>query len=110
MNYIPTDLMTLKQAAALLPGRTGGTASWRTVYKWSREGINGHRLETMKAGGLTMVSRAALVEFIATTTADAAGRTTESVHRGEAAEQDSEAVRRTAAETRRKLESFGIKI
>jgi hypothetical protein len=57
-----TDLMTLRAAAGLFPA--AARPSVRTLQHWSRRGVDGHRLRTVRVGGMTRVRRADLEDFL----------------------------------------------
>lgn len=56
------ELLTLAQVAALL-GSGNVIPSTQTVWRWSREGLRGHVLETRRVGGRLFVPRRAVREF-----------------------------------------------
>lgn len=58
-------LITLSQAAKMLPHRPAASTIWR----WMTRGSRGVRLETMSIGGMNFTSVEALERFIAGTTA-----------------------------------------
>lgn len=59
------DALTLRQAAALLPGRP----SRSTLHRWAHQGIRGVRLATSLIGGRRYTTREAIERFIAATSA-----------------------------------------
>jgi hypothetical protein len=63
------DLLTLSEAARLLPGRPHTSTLWRWIHK----GIKGCRLESIFVGGTRRTSKQALGRFFAATTAAADG-------------------------------------
>lgn len=60
-----SDLLSLAEAAHLIPGRPSPVTLWR----WHRKGCCGVRLQTVCIGARRFVSRAALEQFIAAVTA-----------------------------------------
>jgi len=62
---IDDELLSLPAAAKLLPGRPHAA----TLYRWTRRGVRGVRLETVLIAGRRYTSREALDRFIATTSA-----------------------------------------
>lgn len=65
------NLISLSEAAALLPGRP----SKNSVVRWHLRGVKGVRLETVMLGGRRFTSEAALQRFAERTTAAANGET-----------------------------------
>ena len=63
------QMLTLSEAARLLPGRPHTSTLWRWIHK----GIKGCRLESIFVGGTRRTSREALERFFAATTAAANG-------------------------------------
>ncbi len=59
---LPTDLLTLAQAAKSLPTRPNVATIWR----WCSRGLRGVVLRTVKVGGRTFVSAGDLDEFLRT--------------------------------------------
>lgn len=59
------DLMTLDEAAKLLPGQPHVS----TLHRWRGRGIRGVRLTTVRIGGRRYVSRTSLEQFAADVTA-----------------------------------------
>jgi HEAT repeat protein len=64
------ELLTLSQAAKALPAVGGSRPHTSTLWRWSRKGVKGVRLETRRLGGRIFTSREALERF-ATALADA---------------------------------------
>ena len=62
-------LLTLQQAAKLIPGRTGKALHISSIYRWAGAGISGLVLETVQVGGKKMTSVEALQRFIEALTA-----------------------------------------
>lgn len=60
IDSLPGDLMSIGQVAKSLPTRPN-TA---TVWRWCSRGVRGYVLPTVKVGGRTYVSQAALEIFI----------------------------------------------
>ena len=59
------QLLTMSQAAALLPKRRGGSkVAITTLWRWRTRGSKGVRLATVKVGGHVYTSREALTAFI----------------------------------------------
>ena len=58
------DLLSLADAARVLPRRRGGKrVHVATVYRWSTCGLRGVALETLQVGGTRCTSREALQSF-----------------------------------------------
>lgn len=70
-------LITLQQAAALLPGENGKSVNPQTVWRWTMRGLRGVRLETVVIGGRRYTSREAVCRFAAALTAERDGRAVE---------------------------------
>ena len=66
-------LLTLSEAAKALPSRGGSRKGVHaiTLWRWSKRGIRGVRLETLLVGGVRCTSREALARFFERTTAAA---------------------------------------
>ena len=62
-------LLTLQQAAKLIPGRPGKSIHFSSIYRWAGTGISGVVLETVQVGGKKMTSVEALQRFIEASTA-----------------------------------------
>lgn len=60
---VDADLLTLAEAAALLPGQNGKRPSISTLWRWCRHGLNGVRLEYVRCGRKMLTSRQALCRF-----------------------------------------------
>jgi len=60
INACTEELMKLAEAGRNCPG---GTVSPPTIYRWTKRGISGVRLETLSRGGVTMTSTEALQRF-----------------------------------------------
>jgi hypothetical protein len=54
--------LTLRQAAALLPGNPNRS----TIHRWTHHGVRGVRLATILVGGRRFTTRDAIEEFIST--------------------------------------------
>jgi hypothetical protein len=75
-DLMSEDLVTLRQAAALLPHRRGRPTAYSTVWRWATRGARGVVLETVVLGGGRVTSRQAISRFAAALTRSvAAGRT-----------------------------------
>jgi len=59
INIVSEQLVTLTEAAKLLPDRPSSTTMWR----WSRKGVGGKVLETITIGGKVYTSVEALQRF-----------------------------------------------
>jgi hypothetical protein len=65
MLTLTENLITLRQAADLLPRRRGGKRPhFSTLWRWALRGIRGIRLETISVGDTLCTTREALEEFI----------------------------------------------
>ena len=65
IDPLSDELLTLPQAAAILPRRREGSkVSASTLWRWYTRGSRGVRLEIVKVGGQTYTSREALRAFI----------------------------------------------
>lgn len=69
IDHETESLITMTQAAKLLPGRPNVATLWR----WRTSGIRGVRLETLRIGGRRMTSKEALSRFHERVTAAADG-------------------------------------
>ena len=69
LNSTSSQLLSLREAAQLLPGRP----HIATLHRWRLRGVKGIKLKTIKVGGRRFVSRESLEEFIAQTTEAADG-------------------------------------
>jgi hypothetical protein len=61
---IPTDAITLKQAAATVPNGTGRGIHLNTIRRWATSGVRGTRLRTVVIGGRRMTRPKWLREFV----------------------------------------------
>ena len=60
------DLMSLNQAARLIPGRRAGKpAHVNTLFRWCLQGVRGVKLRSVLIGGTRYTSRRWLDEFLA---------------------------------------------
>lgn len=59
INISSERLLTLSQAAALLPGRP----SIATLWRWRTKGVRGRRLESLVCGGKVFTSAEAIQRF-----------------------------------------------
>ena len=67
VNMETEVLLTMTEAARLLPGRPHVSTLWR----WRSKGVNGVRLDTVKCGGKRWTSREAIARFVEESTAAA---------------------------------------
>jgi len=66
INFRRESLLTLKDAAEQLPGRTPGKSmTYETIRQWIEHGRRGIRLESLTIGGTRYTSYEALERFIA---------------------------------------------
>ncbi len=74
IDPLEEELLTMPQAAALLPKRRGGSrVSLTSLWRWSTRGAKGVRLETVRVGSSVYTTRTALRRFIEARTAAARG-------------------------------------
>ena len=90
-----STLLTLAEAARLLPGRP----HFSKLIRWGQRGVGGVRLDLVKVGGRWHVSKQALERFIATVTATADSSRCSNV-------PDADELDRTADEAGRKLDAL----
>jgi len=64
INAIDDELLTMDQAAELIPGRGGAKTSISTLWRWRKRGFGGVRLEVVKVGGMVYTTKAAVLDFI----------------------------------------------
>lgn len=57
------QLMRLGEVSTDLPRRNGKKIHTSTVWRWTRRGLRGIRLETLRIGGTTYTSKEALQRF-----------------------------------------------
>jgi hypothetical protein len=65
IDFKREQLLTLREAAAMLPGPT----SYKTVFEWVSKGYKGIKLEALKLGGRWITSADALQRFAEAITA-----------------------------------------
>jgi Protein of unknown function (DUF1580) len=63
IDILSEDVITLDEAAKLIPGRDGGTAHPFTVASWTRAGRRGVVLESLLCGPRRCTSKQALQRF-----------------------------------------------
>lgn len=63
LSLLDPDLIGLRDAAAWLSAHAGVPVSYRSVHGWTRAGIKGRKLETLRVGGRIVTSKAALESF-----------------------------------------------
>jgi hypothetical protein len=99
------ELLTLRQAAARVPSRVGGTVNISTVWRWVGEGVHTPRgrvrLECVQLGGLKYTSVEAIRRFLA----ELASRTHTTAAR--LASRTARQQRRASARAYRDLEAAG---
>ncbi|HEX2476885.1 MAG TPA: DUF1580 domain-containing protein [Lacipirellulaceae bacterium] len=61
IDYENEQLLTMSQAAKLMPGRP----NIATIWRWRTSGCRGHKLETILVGGRRFTSREATGRFLA---------------------------------------------
>jgi hypothetical protein len=63
---IPADLITLTEAARLIPGRKAGKSlGVNTLHRWASRGVRGVTLRSRLVGGHRMTTRTWLADFLA---------------------------------------------
>ena len=65
MQILQENMLTLPQAAKLIPGRSGTGVGVSTVWRWVLTGCRGQRLESCMVGGSRMTSQEAIERFLA---------------------------------------------
>jgi hypothetical protein len=60
IDPLQDHLISLKEASTLIPGKP----HLRTVWRWVLDGIDGHRLETVRVGRFRFTTREAVAEFL----------------------------------------------
>lgn len=88
------DLLTLSEAAKLLPGHP----HLSTIHRWRLRGARGVRLETVVIGGRRYTSQSALEEFVAKTTAASDGSSVSIQHCGSRANAIAQAEKELSAD------------
>jgi len=64
MITVDEQLLTMRQAAKLFPGRTGRPINVSTVWRWLLGGRRGVRLESIVCGGVRYTSREAIHRYL----------------------------------------------
>ncbi len=95
-------LVSMTEAARLLPGRPHASTLWR----WRKKGINGVRLDTIKCGGKRLTSREAIARFVEESTAAADRPEPSGTASGTVRDHRSKARRRDRVE--RELAAYGL--
>jgi hypothetical protein len=72
IDILDDNLLTLKQASNLLPGRPHIS----TIHRWRLRGVRGIKLSSVMIGGRRFTSRLAINSFIEQTTASRSDRRT----------------------------------
>ncbi len=99
IDSMTEELLTLAEAARVVPSKSGRGVNASTVWRWALRGVSGTRLDVLRIGGKTYTSRQALQKFYEKCTASAMGVT----------QTATPAIRRKAAEAaERELEADGI--
>ncbi|MFN0021058.1 MAG: DUF1580 domain-containing protein [Pirellulaceae bacterium] len=57
------DILSLSEAATILPRRRGKKTNTCTLYRWTKRGLRGVVLESIQIGGTRCTSRQALERF-----------------------------------------------
>jgi hypothetical protein len=69
IDPVRDDLLTLSEAAALLPRRRrGAKVAVSTLWRWYARGSRGIRLEVARVGGGVFTTRQAIRDFVAART------------------------------------------
>ena len=63
LDLLTEDLCSLPEAAKLLPNRPHASSVWR----WSKRGVGGVKLETLKIGSQVFTSAQAVTRFLIAT-------------------------------------------
>ncbi|WP_404309460.1 DUF1580 domain-containing protein [Neorhodopirellula lusitana] len=65
MDILTEDLVTLPQAAKGIPCPAGSRPPhYTTVYRWTKTGIGGERLESIRVGSQLLTSTQAMSRFL----------------------------------------------
>ncbi len=64
MNILTEQPLSLRQAASRLPGNSGKSMSYYTLWKYARRGHRGINLETKPLGGRLVTSMEAVQRFM----------------------------------------------
>lgn len=92
MIRLTDNLISLQEAAKLVPGRDGGHVCYETIRKWAKFGIRGVKLETLPIGGRLRTTPEAMQRFFEQLAGEPLHRTPES--EAEQARIDRESLRR----------------
>jgi hypothetical protein len=104
INIGTEELLTLAQAAKILPPRRGGRKTHTsTLFRWSTTGVRGVRLETIQVGGCRCTTQRALQEFCEALTTRAIGSMS-----GDLSPRSSAARRRAQERADRELDAMGV--
>lgn len=63
IDVINGDLISLAEAAKILPKRRGKSVHLNTIHRWTRQGIRGVILETIRIGGSVYTTANAVQAF-----------------------------------------------
>lgn len=58
------DLISLQDAAKMVPGQAKGRIHIMTLYRWATTGVQGHRLQTTRIGGRIFTKEAWIQKFM----------------------------------------------
>jgi hypothetical protein len=70
-GMIQIDVDELRPVSLIARERTGRRPSYSTIWRWRVRGVNGARLECVRAGGVWYTTPAAFAEFLRQQTANA---------------------------------------
>ena len=63
-NVSCEQLISLKQVTEYLPRRNGRAVHYSTVFRWTKTGVRGRRLSTIRMGGIHYTTIAQLNDFL----------------------------------------------
>jgi len=66
MRWDTEELLTLRDACRLVPGRTGKGIALSTLWRWIQRGYAGVRLDSIRIGTQRYVSRQSMQRFVRT--------------------------------------------
>lgn len=69
IDPLAEELLTLREAAKLLPGANGKKASYASIWRWAQRGVRGHRLPTVLVGGTRYTTTGAIQDWVQQTSA-----------------------------------------